>query len=218
MAFVTASLLVVSLALSAPVTLVSLFQPLPPQIAALSGTAREGRAALSGGIALTWRADWSGLVRGRLGADLVLVGPETRIDADAWAGLGGVGMSDAIGRAGPELLALFPEAATCEGSAVVDIQTLRVSRARYDVSGEIRTRAAICRGPGLGEVTVPPLLIALGAVGDGAEARVTSAAREPYAEALLTPDRRARIRIEPAGARLVPGLPSSEPIELELPF
>ncbi|MGR3467239.1 MAG: type II secretion system protein N [Shimia sp.] len=214
----TASVLLVSLALSAPVSLVSQFRPLPPQVQSLTGTLRAGRAVLDGGITLTWRADWAALWRARYAADLRLTGPETLIEAQGWADWRTVGLRDATGRAGPELLALVPGAARCDGGAALAIARIAIARDAYAATGDITTRAATCRGPALPEVAVPPLRIALSSEGDGARAQVTAEDGTPYAEALVTPDRRARIRIEPAGARLVPGLPSSAPTELDLPF
>ena len=214
----TVSVLLVSLAISAPLNVLTRFRAPPPQVEALSGTLTDGRARLTGGSVLIWRARWGDLIRGRITADVLLTGPETRIEGRAWAGFVGSGLSDATGRAGPELLALFPIAADCRGRATVSINEISVSRDAMRASGDIRTSDAVCRAPGQGDIAVPPLVIALDSDGNDAIARIATGPGERLGEVRVMPTRRARIRIEPAGARLIPGLPASAPMELELPF
>ena len=167
---------------------------------------------------LTWQADLSAVLRGRIAADFLLTGAGTRIEARGWKSFFGFGVTDATGRAGSELLALVPNALDCRGNASVAISEITAGRTAVRASGEIRTSNAVCRTLGQDEVTVRPLVIALSSEDNDAVARIATETGDRLGEVRVKPARRVLIRIEPDGARLIPGLPASAPTEIELPF
>ena len=204
-------------AVQAPASIIARFVEPPPQLRSLSGTLWSGQAALKGGLTLFWDGDWRGLLRGRLQAGLRVTGPQTLLEGTGFAGLGQAGLQNVTGRGGPEMLDLAPGAVPCTGSAVVDIDDASVSRRAVIANGRVRISESICQPPGGAALATPALNLDLMTEGVEGVAVLTTddADRDIMGTVRLGPDGWAKLRIEPAGARLVPGLPASAPTILE---
>ncbi|UWQ23168.1 hypothetical protein [Jannaschia sp. W003] len=204
-----------------PMSVLTPLAALPPQVEALEGRLAEGRARLSGGLVLDWRAEPAALLSGALAVRLVLVGPATRLDGRLRADPFGVALEGIEGRAGSEALALVPGAPQCSGvRAVVAVERLAWAwRGAASAGGGATVEPGTCTGPGGETLEVPAMRLAFGTEGPDATARLL---REDdgaaLAEARVGGDRRLALRLEPEGAALVPGLPRGGPMILELPF
>lgn len=193
---------------------------LPSQVETLTGRAWAGEAGLRGGHRLSWRLSPRDLWRLRVVADAELLGPDTRLSGmlavSPWA-VSSLGWS---GRAGPGLLQLAPGfAATCTPLAVVDVERLSRGARRASADGTVAVAAGSCALPSGTEAPVPAMTLSLSTEGRDARAvLVRDDDGATLAGATVTGSRRLRLRIEPAGAALVPGLPASGPIELERPL
>ena len=209
-----------ALALAMPAAALESLVALPVQVEGLSGTVLDGRARLSGGYALIWQARPAQLLAGRAALAVHLAGPDTLLDAIA--GRGPVDWSvDAItGRAGPGLLALAPglPVSTCTMSATVDVRRLVWGKDRAGAEGTVTTPAGTCTDFSGRDLPVPPLHLALASEGRDAVGTLTSADGTALGRIAVTGDRRLMLRVEPAGAALVPGMPTSAATELEYPF
>ncbi len=207
--------------ISMPLSILTRIRDLPPQVETVSGTLFDGRADLSGGLLLVWNTDWNKVWSGRLSAPFVLSGRETMLTGDARAGLGGVGLVATQGRATPEILALFPDAAglECQGQAVVAIDRVLWRRSDIQAQGELRFRDLSCNF-GSQKFDLPPTRVDLANEGTAARAVFSrdDGTAELFGSIRVTPDRWLRLRIEPEGAQLIPGMPSSSATELEMPF
>lgn len=201
---------------SAPATVLTRILSLPPQIETLSGSLWQGRAGLVQGHALDWTLRPADLLRLRIGADIELSGADTLVQAGAWVGWQRFAASDVKGRAGPGLLALADPGLICDSRAVLDVDELGWSPGRASATGEIAIAAGTCTRAGQ-TVDLPALKVDLGSEGQDAVAIVTSAG-DTLGRVQITGDRRAVLRIEPAGAALIPGMPSSAATQLEYPF
>lgn len=210
------------LAVTMPASVLATLVTLPPQVETLSGSAWRGRAALSGGHILDWRVSFRELWLGRLVADTSLDGPDTQL-----AGLLGLSpwqiyARDWTGRAGPALLALEPSllVTSCTSRAVVAVERLALGRYSAVARGNVGITEGICTDRSGREHAVPALLLQLSTEGRDAQAVLArdDSAATPLARLGVTGDRRLLVRVEPDGAALVPGLPSSAPIILEYPF
>jgi hypothetical protein len=190
---------------------------LPPQVRTVSGSLWSGRAGLDGGLTLTWQMTLRGLALGRLGADLRLTGPRTLLEGSGFASVTRVGVQDLSGRAGPDLLALAPDAAACDGQANVRIASVSWARGAVESDGRVQITPSVCQGPGGNSFETPALDLVLTTAGNAAVATLTTddTARDSMGNAQIRPDGWVNIRIEPAAARLLPGLPTSAPTVLE---
>lgn len=201
----------------APAVTLARIIELPPQVRSLHGTFWAGQARLDSGFTLVWQASLRRVFLGRLEVDLGFRGPQTLVEGQAFIGPASLGIGDVSGRVGAEVLDLFAQAGPCDGQAVVDITRMRWSRRDIDAVGRIASSESRCTLPGAPALLVPPLNFDLtGEAGEGV-LTVTSdnAARTLMGSVRISPDLWARVRIEPDGARLVPGLPASAPTLLE---
>lgn len=203
-----------------PASVVRTLVSLPPQVETLSGGVRQGRAELVGGYTLDWRLGAVGLLRGRIEADLVLQGSDTLIEARLAATPVSITARDISGRAGAGLLALFPRVAIdgCTPRVAVAIDSLSARRGAYAAQGGIDIPEGACVLRDGREVPVPAMAMDLTTQGDDAVAVLAEREGAVLARAEVAGTRRLRLRIEPEGARLVPGMPSSAASEIELPF
>lgn len=183
----------------------------------LSGSIWSGRATLQGGLTLSWQGQWTSLLRGRLGASVQMRGPRTLLDGRIYASPWQIGLQRLSGRAGPEVLALGPNAVPCEGQAVVDIASITLSRSAVSGDGFLRISESTCQPPGGPAFTAPALYLLLTSQDESGVATLTTddAARDLMGRAQLGQDGWVKLRIDPNAARLVPGLPTSAPTELE---
>ena len=208
---------VAALAATMPATILARFVDLPPQVEALSGRVLEGRARLQGGLLLDWSAWPAGVLRGALPVDIVLRGPATLLEGQARFSPNRVAVTDLRGRAGPDLLALVPGGPDCAVRALVAVDRLVLSRDAGEAGGTVQTEAGTCDG---GAVPVPALLATLGTEDGAATARVAAVADAGVPLGALRADgwRRVALQVEPAGAALIPGLPTGGPTILEYAF
>ena len=172
-------------------------------------------------MVLDWHLRAGDLVLGRLAFDIDLTGPRSLLTGVLGGGLTGIGVSGLDGRLGPEVLALIPggDAPVCDSTAVIQGVGLRHSRGGAGAQGSITITEGVCTRPGATPMQVPALSIDLTSDQGTALARAQTRADPDtlLAEARLAADR-LFLQLEPAGARLVPGLPSSAATILEYPL
>ncbi|QUJ76777.1 hypothetical protein KDD17_01555 [Sulfitobacter albidus] len=205
------------LALRVPVSLLTRNIVLPPAVVAVHGSARRGRATLTEGYTLRWGSGLALLPLPHLRTDLLLEGPDTRVDARAATGAGGITLERASGRAGPGLAAMVPGAWRCDMTAVVRDVSLAWRWRDAAAAGTISTPAGTCtRGDRRAEI--PALQIALSSEGRDAVARLSQPGGAEMAHLRLRRDRVLDIHIAPSAAEVFPALPRGGPITLQLPF
>lgn len=218
----TALVFALTLAVTMPAPVLASLVSLPPQVETLSGSVWRGRADLAGRHALDWRVSFRDLWRGRLVADARLDGPDTRLAGLLALSPWRIAALDWSGRAGPGLLALAPGLAveSCTSRAVVAVERLALSQRAAAAAGEIEVAEGACTDRDGEEIAVPAMRLDLATEGRDAVAFLTldDGSATPLARLDVTGDRRLLVRIEPEGAALVPGLPSSAPILLERPL
>lgn len=192
---------------------------LPAQITGLYGNIRAGRATLTGGYALNWDLRESQLLRLRALADVTLEGPDTRLEGQVVARLGSLSAQAVSGRAGPGLLALVPDPliSDCSSRAVVDIQGLSISRTAAAANGVVQIDAGQCKDLLGRDMTIPQMTVDLSTQGNDARAVVSDRDGE-LGQITVAGDRRLIVRVEPEGATLIPGMPTSGPVIVEYPF
>lgn len=192
---------------------------LPAQITGLYGNIRAGRATLTGGYALNWDLRESQLLRLRALADVTLEGPDTRLEGQVVARLGSLSAQAVSGRAGPGLLALVPDPliSDCSARAVVDIQGLSISRTAAAANGVVQIDAGQCKDLLGRDMTIPQMTVDLSTQGNDARAVVSDRDGE-LGQITVAGDRRLIVRVEPEGATLIPGMPTSGPVIVEYPF
>ena len=202
---------------TAPAGIVAQMIGLPPQVRSVSGSVWSGRAALAGGTTLVWQGRARGFLRGELAADLRLSGARSLLDGVGFVGLGGMGLRDVTGRGGSDLLALVPGTAACDGQANVDVARAAWGRSAVSAQGRIQITESTCRSTGGADFNAPALDIALNEEGDAGVVTMTTRDAEAtrMGQARLSPDGLLKLRVEPAAAVLVPGLPTGGPTELE---
>jgi len=209
----------VSLLMTLPATAVKEFATIPPQVTGLYGSLWQGRAQLVGGNTLDWTYDAKQLFRLRAGWNVVLKGPDTQLVGLATLSPVAVVVYDISGRAGPELLQLVPDIPieSCSARAVVDVQKLRMTRTAAAADGRILVDEGSCLDVLERLQPVPQMTVDLFSQDNDAIAVLTDRDGE-LARFTVAGDRRFIVRVEPEGATLVPGLPTSGPIILEYPF
>lgn len=218
-----ASAYVLSLVATAPARVVERFVALPAPVEALGGTVWNGSARLAGAHRVEWRFDpRASLPALALRFDVSASGPRTRLSGVASLAPGGVEMRAVTGRAGWPLARVFaPDLAVdCTPLVTVDLQRVRVSREGIGAAGTIRTGEGECIPPSGAAIPVPALRADLSMTDAASRAVLTRAeGGEPLAEAEVEGATWLRATVYPAGARLVPGLPSAAPtmLEMELP-
>ena len=192
---------------------------IPPQITALNGTLRHGRAELAGGYVLAWDHRAADGLALRAGVDWNLTGADTQLSGILQASPVALSLGDVAGRAGPGLLQLVPGLAVqgCTTRAVVDGAGASLSRGSATAQGRITVDAGTCTETNGRVDPVPPLDIALDTLGNDARMQVTSTGTA-LAEVIVAGDRRLIVTLQPAGSALIPGLPTGAPITLDYPF
>lgn len=206
-----------ALVATAPATVLTRILTLPPQIETLAGTLWQGRAGLAQGYALDWRFRPQDLLRLQVGTTLSLTGPDTQIEAEATGNWKQITVSGLRGRAGPGLVALADPGLVCDTRAALDVDTLAWQPGRAQADGRITIDAGTCTRIGQ-TATLPALQVSLTSEGNDALAQVRDAGGAELGQVRITGDRRAILRMEPAGASLIPGMPSSAATILEYPF
>lgn len=216
-----------SLLVTLPANIVSRYLDLPPQIEALGGTVWNGSALMVGGHRAEWRLDRrTSLTRFGPYFAVTLEGSGTSLAAQAR--IAPVSMAATVenlrGRASwPLAAALAPDVPRleCDPVAILDVARIELSRDWMGAEGTVRSNEGACRrmtGAGNAPVTVPPLM--LRAAMEGRTTRATLERRDGdkdlLADASLAAGRRLAATVFPAGARLIPGLPSSAPISIEM--
>ncbi len=203
-----------------PAALLSSLLALPPQVEAVAGTLLAGRADLKGGYRLDWQLrPWS-LALNRAEGELQLVGADTRLEGWGVVTPFGVELRDLRGRAGAGLLALVPGAPVtgCSMAATVDLARLGWGAGRATALGSLRTPAGNCTDIAGREVPLPAMEMTLTTEGRDASALLTRAGGTALGQVAVTGDRHLKLRVEPAGAALVPGMPTGGATELDYPF
>lgn len=210
---------VVALLVTLPVSALRDFIAIPDQVTGLYGGVGVGRATLRGGYSLDWQLRGWPLLRARGVADWTLQGPDTLITGVATVTPRSFSSTDILGRAGPGLLALFPDLAVenCTSRAVVDVQEVTwARRGAMAAAGLVSLDAGSCDF--LGRTTrVPQMTLDLSIQQDDAIGTLRDNDGR-LAQVTVSGDRRIIVRIEPEGATLIPGMPTGGPMVLEYPF
>lgn len=216
----------VSLAATLPVRVVAGYVASPPVINGYSGTVWNGEARLAGGHAFDWRLDLRGSLTGLgLRFDATLTGPGADLAAEIagspWAR--SLQVRGLAGRARwPLVEALAPGLdIACDAAAVVETLEVEIAPGRRSGSGSLRAGPGACLAPGaMAPVPLPALLGRLETIDVGIRGvlSLADAPDEALAEAVATGDDRLLVTVFPAGAALVPGLPTGGEISLEYPL
>ena len=215
----TALVFVISLAVTMPASALRRFVTLPPQVADLQGTLLHGTARLQDGYVLRWDGLFTGLILARLSADVTLTGADTQINGTVLISPWTVTVRDITGRAGPGLLTLAPGLPIegCTSRAIVDVTSASFGKAAASAEGQIDIVAGDCTDLAGTVIPLPDMVLTLHSQGADAVADL-STEQTPLAQLIVAGDRRLLIRVEPAGAALIPGMPTSGPLILEYPF
>lgn len=191
---------------------------LPPQVRGLDGHLRAGGARLAGGYRLDWTLRPEALLGGRIVVTTRLNGADTELTGEMKASSGHVTVRDVRGRAGAGLLRLVPTAdLVCDSHAALNVDIFHLGGGRADAAGRIDIAKGTCSAGGQ-SVPLPALRVALSSAGDDALAEAESEAGVRVGSLRITGDRRSILRIEPDGAVMIPGMPSSAATILEVPF
>ena len=156
---------------------------------------------------------------GRIEADVELRGSDTLITGRAAAGPAALTLRDLRGRVGPGFLPLVPglPVESCTSRAVVDVARLRLDRRTAAADGVISIDVGRCVDRLGRDHLLPAMRVDLLSQ-DGDAVAIVSDDGGRLGRLTLTGDRRVLVRVEPEGAVLVPGLPTSGPIIVEYPL
>lgn len=220
LACLTALVFGATLVMTMPASVVRTLVVLPSQVETLSGSLSRGRAGLLGGYTLDWTWSPGDLITGRIAAGVELQGPDTRLEGRIEATPFAVSAHDLRGRAGAGLLALFPRLAveSCSPRAVVAIDSLSAGRRAFAAQGAIETSQGVCLDRNGTEIPVPAMVMGLSTQGADTNAVLSDDTGTTLARLAVTGERMLRVTVEPQGAALVPGMPSSAPTSLAMPF
>jgi hypothetical protein len=215
----TALVFFVSLAVTMPASALRNFIDLPPQVTDLQGTIWHGTARLQDGYALQWDGQFSALILARVSANVTLTGADTQLTGTVQISPWTAAVRDVAGRAGPGLLALAPGLPFdgCTSRAVVDVALASFGRRQAAAEGRIDIAAGDCTDFAGNSIPVPDLTLTLHTEGSDAVADLADG-QSALAQVIVAGDRRLLIRVEPAGAGLIPGMPTSGRTEIEYPF
>lgn len=203
-----------------PASVVRTLIALPPQVETLSGSLSRGRAGLMGGYTLDWTLYQRDVVSGRFTAKVELQGPDTRLEGWVAVSPFAVTAREVQGRAGAGLLALFPRLAveSCNSRAVVSIDSLSAKRRAFRAQGVIETSQGVCLDRNGNEIPIPAMVMDLSTQGADVNAVLSDDMGTTLARLAVTSERVLRVTVEPQGAALVPGMPSSAATSLAMPF
>ena len=191
----------------------------------LSGTIWQGRMLVDGGHEATWtlRAADSLWALG-LAADWRVAGPGTDLAGSVVLRRDGIDLGPLSGVAAwPLVAAAMPGLPiSCTGQARFAAVNLQVDKDLRLGSGTVTTDAGDCtRRDGASDLVPTPALHAQISTLDGAiEVLITpqDGPRVALVTARLTAEDRVVVTIHSAGAELVPGMPSTQDSELDLPL
>lgn len=207
---------------TAPARAVDWAVDMPRAVRAVSGTIWRGSAVLQGGYVAEWEVSpWASLAALRLEGDWTIAGPEMRIAGHARIAPGQVEVTSASGSLGWDVVdAVLPDLPfRCDPSARIEIASLRVSGEEITIAGTAQSGPGRCADD-LGVIDVPGLLAKIASNAEGIDLKITR--RDTPGQALgdirLLRTGRLVVTVQPQGARLVPGLPTSGPTVLELPI
>ena len=210
--------------MSAPAAILDRFIQRPAQVEVLYGTIWNGTATLAGGHRAEWRfAGLRSIKAFEPRFDVEVSGPSTRLTARAGLTPDRLTLFDVTGRAGWSLISsLAPKIPiSCTPLAAVDLNRVVLSKILVGAEGVLRSNAGDCVNrdlPNIAPVPVPPLTARMTMDDRGTRAvlAATDDAGIPLAEASLTGVKMLAITVHPEGARMVPGMPSSAPMMLEM--
>lgn len=214
-----ALVLIVALAVTMPASALRRFVDLPPQVTDLQGTVWSGTARLTDGYTVQWRTQLAALILARITAVVTLTGADTQVIGSVQVSPWSIAVRDVEGRVGAGVLRLVPGLLIdgCATRAVVDVTLARFGGGQAAADGRINIEAGTCRDLGGNVIPVPAMTLTLRTEGTDAVAALADAT-QALAQVTVAGDRRLLIRVEPAGAALIPGMPSSGPTILEYPF
>lgn len=214
-----------SLIATAPAQVLSRVVDVPPAMQTLSGKLWNGRATLEGGLQVGWQiSPWRSLVGMAIHMDWDLRAPDTQLEGHVRISRSDVAVRDVKGVAGWRLVdAVLPGLPfRCDPTARVDVSEAGFSRTTYTV--EIVAAGSLLTGPGAcmddkGTTNIPALRGEAATVAGDLSIKVRPR-DDPATELgtiLLKRTGTLVVTVQPAGARLVPGLPSSAPTVIEMP-
>lgn len=210
-----------ALVVTAPASVLSRVVEIPPTVTGLAGTVWQGQAVVAGGIAAAWQVDIFGsLQSGALVADWTLTGADSRLSGRASGAPGRAEVTDVSGVAGWSLLAaaMTDLPAQCNLSARVEIEKAKLGPGVVSGRGKLTSPPMVCATEA-GEISVPATTTTLTPIEGGV--RLVAETREDGVR-LGSVDLLARgwmiATLEPAGAQLIPGMPSSAATVVEMPL
>lgn len=213
----------VFLAATAPSRIVGRFVDLPPAVSHLSGTVWKGEAVLANRLVADWRVDPSASLGARaLRLGWSMAGSDTRLTGTASiAPDGAVSVTGISGVAGWSLVeaALTGVPFRCDPRARVDIAEIAVADGQFRAEGRMTTGPGQCADD-IGAVAVPALDAEVENVDGGVRllVRLNERPDTVLGEAVVTAAGDLIITIQPAGAALVPGMPTSAASVIEMPL
>ena len=215
----TALVFVIALAATMPASALRRVIDLPTQITDLRGTIWRGHATLTNGYALDWNGHLAALILAKIAADVTLTGADTQLTGTFTLGPRTMALRDLTGRAGPGLLALAPGLPidSCTSRAIIDVTRASFGPGRAAAEGQIAVDAGECLDFAGNTFAIPALTLTLHSVGNDAVADLSDT-QSALAQLTIAGDRRLIIRVEPAGAALIPGMPTAGVTMLEYPF
>lgn len=215
----------ISLAATAPASLVTRLVKMPPAVTSLSGSVWHGQAMLVGGHIARWSVmPLASLGQAALVAQWSLQGPGTQLQGNARLRTNGASVNGVGGRASWRLIAALGSTLpiACEAQARVAIEQAAFGETLETLEGELRSGPAVCAATNATSaqpVEVPPLQAVATTTADGVRVDVTTAAEATLlARATLNAQNTLVLTLMPAGARLVPGMPTSGETILEVPL
>ena len=214
----------VALIATAPASVATRFVAMPPAVVALSGTIWNGEALLRGGARAQWGVrKLASLASFALTLDWTVEGAGTRLAGRAALRPGGGALSDVAGAAGWDLVRAFapdPPVA-CDLSVRIELPALGFDGTAFAGGGVLRSGPGRCTrtaGSGAAPVELPPLTARIDA--EQGDLRIQATPTETpdlgLGAARLTPAGALTLTIEPAGARLIPGMPTGGATEITL--
>ena len=209
-----------ALAVTMPARAFGMVLTLPEKVRSVSGTVWNGAATLSDGFVARWQvAPWRSILSASSQGSWTLRGPQTRLDGQVeiegahWA------LSEVSGYVGWDVVeaALPGLPFHCDPVAEVSLERIRMSN-MLAAEGEIISEPGRCADDE-GAVAVPALFAQLSFESDALLLTVHPLAmRTTTLGHLKLRANTLIVTIEPAGARLVPGMPTSGPTVFEMPI
>ena len=195
---------------------------LPDSVNQMTGTVWNGGAQIDGGLILNWRTRLQQLLTGRLAFDVNLSGPQTRIAGKISASLFAVEARDVSGRLGPEILAAIEGVSqlACTSTGVLSNINVLATRAKYGANGQVDIGKGQCVDKAVGTVSIPAMRVVMVNRANSAvvEVRPANDANAIWGSIKVSPPANIILRVEPGGARQIPGMPNSRATIVEYNF